>query len=89
YPHGVKQSSTNNTPIESFWHWLQDGDGHSTKLALQSGAATRIFLTHDDIHRQTFYWLWVPLIQLGPDNFREYWNNHRLQKSKGKLNASG
>ncbi|KAJ6447620.1 hypothetical protein DFH09DRAFT_966116, partial [Mycena vulgaris] len=35
-----------------------------------------------------FYWLWVPLIQEGLNNFREYWNNHRLQKSRGKLNAS-
>ncbi|KAJ7362802.1 hypothetical protein DFH08DRAFT_799823 [Mycena albidolilacea] len=89
FPHGVKQLSTKNTPIESFWRWVRDGDGHSTKLALQSGAATGIFLPHDDIHRHTFYWLWVPLIQQGLDNFREYWNNHRLQKSKGKLNASG
>jgi hypothetical protein len=38
---------------------------------------------------QTFYWLWVPVIQNGLDDFREYWNNHKLQKSKGKLNASG
>ncbi|KAJ7603948.1 hypothetical protein DFH06DRAFT_1349786 [Mycena polygramma] len=122
YPHGVKQSITNNTPIESFWRWLWDGDGHSTKITLQEGAVTGISLPHNDIHRQTFYWLWVPLIQGGLDRFREYWNNlrhstsaghprviaslpvgnltrgfeyswprnnHRLQKSKGKLNASG
>ncbi|KAJ7452923.1 hypothetical protein FB451DRAFT_1521089 [Mycena latifolia] len=89
WPHGVKQSSTNNTPIESFWRWLQDGEGHSTKMTLQSGAATGIFLPHDEIHRQTFYWLFVPLIQEGLDNFRQYWNNHRLGKSKGKLNGSG
>ncbi|KAJ7126924.1 hypothetical protein C8R44DRAFT_667777 [Mycena epipterygia] len=89
YPHGVKQSSTNNTPIESFWRWLRNGDGHSTKITLQEGAASGFFLPHDDIHRQTFYWLWVPLIQEGLDAFREYWNNHRLQKSKGKLNGSG
>ncbi|KAJ6541365.1 hypothetical protein B0H19DRAFT_1077226 [Mycena capillaripes] len=62
---------------------------HSTKLSLQSGAATEIFLSHDDIHQRTFYWLWVPLIQQGLDNFREYWNNYRLKNSKGKLNASG
>ncbi|KAJ7477358.1 hypothetical protein FB451DRAFT_1557170 [Mycena latifolia] len=89
YPHGVKQSSTNNTPIESLWRWLRDGDGHSTKLVLQEGAATGIFLPNDEIHRQTFYWLFVPLIQEGLDNFREYWNAHTLQKSKGKKNAYG
>ncbi|KAJ7752843.1 hypothetical protein DFH07DRAFT_774354 [Mycena maculata] len=101
WPHGVKQSSTNNTPIKSFWCWLQDGEGHSVKMTLQQGAATRIFLPHDPLHRlagshsdaihtsQTFYWLWVPLIQTGLDRYREYWNNHKLQGSKGKLNASG
>ncbi|KAJ6586479.1 hypothetical protein DFH09DRAFT_910960 [Mycena vulgaris] len=89
WPHSVQQSSTKNTPIESWWRWLQDGEGHSTKITLQEGAATGIFLPHDAIHRQTFYWLWVPLIQAGLDNFREYWNNHKLQGSKGKLNGSG
>ncbi|KAJ7768100.1 hypothetical protein DFH07DRAFT_736496, partial [Mycena maculata] len=89
WPHGVKQSSTNNTPIESFWRWLRDGEGHSVKMTLQQGAATGIFLPHDPLHRQTFYWLWVPLIQTGLDSYREYWNNHKLQGSKGKLNASG
>ncbi|KAJ7740270.1 hypothetical protein DFH07DRAFT_965451 [Mycena maculata] len=89
WPHGVKQSSTNNTPIESFWRWLRDGEGHSVKMTLQQGAATGIFLPHDPLHRQMFYWLWVPLIQTGLDRYREYWNNHKLQGSKGKLNASG
>jgi predicted chitinase len=51
WPHGVKQSSTNNTPIESFWRWLRDGDGHSVKMTIQQGAATGIFLPHDSIHR--------------------------------------
>ncbi|KAJ6580935.1 hypothetical protein B0H19DRAFT_928755 [Mycena capillaripes] len=89
WPHGIQQSSTDNTPIKSLWRWLRDGEGHSVKMTLQQGAATGIFLPHDAIHRQTFYWLWVPLIQAGLDEFREYWNNHKLQKSKGKLNGSG
>ncbi|KAJ7292950.1 hypothetical protein C8J57DRAFT_1210631 [Mycena rebaudengoi] len=74
WPHGVKQSSTKNTPIEGFWRWLRAGSGHSTKAILQEGAATGIFIPNDNIHRQTLYWLW---------------NNHKLQKSKGKMNASG
>ncbi|KAJ6448259.1 hypothetical protein C8R45DRAFT_1046629 [Mycena sanguinolenta] len=88
WPHSVEQSSTDNTSIEGFWHWLRDGEGHSVKMTLQQGAAMGIFLPHDAIHRQTFYWLWVPVIQNGLDEFRDYWNNHKLQKSKGKLNAS-
>ncbi|KAJ7619918.1 hypothetical protein DFH06DRAFT_1010814 [Mycena polygramma] len=89
WPHCIKQSSTDNTPIESFWRWYRDGEGHSTKMVLQQGAATGIFLPHDAVHRQTFYWLWVPILQDGLDKYREYWNNHKLQGSKGKLNASG
>ncbi|KAK6972172.1 hypothetical protein R3P38DRAFT_3486110 [Favolaschia claudopus] len=89
WPHSVQRSSTDNTPIEGFWRWLRDGEGHSVKMAIQTGASTGIFLPHDAVHRQTFYWLWVPLIQNGLDAFREYWNNHKLQKSKGKLNGSG
>ncbi|KAJ7698650.1 hypothetical protein B0H17DRAFT_927400 [Mycena rosella] len=38
---------------------------------------------------QTFYWLWVPLIQDNLNKFRQYWNAHTLQKSKGKKNAYG
>ncbi|KAJ7100453.1 hypothetical protein C8R44DRAFT_859356 [Mycena epipterygia] len=53
HPHGLKQSSTTNTPIESFWRWLRDGDGHSTKQVLQEGAATGIFLLNDEIHRRS------------------------------------
>ncbi|KAJ7289624.1 hypothetical protein C8J57DRAFT_1046436 [Mycena rebaudengoi] len=89
WPHGLKQSSTNNTPIEGFWRWLRAGSGHSTKTVLQEGALTGIFIPNDDIHRQTFYWLWVPLVQEELDTFRDYWNNHKLQKSKDKLNPSG
>jgi hypothetical protein len=43
----------------------------------------------DNLDRQTFYWIWVPFIQGRLDIFRDYWNNHRLSKSKGKKNASG
>ncbi|KAJ6628587.1 hypothetical protein B0H10DRAFT_1777826, partial [Mycena sp. CBHHK59/15] len=83
WPYILKQSSTKNTPIESSWHWLQDGDGHSMKMVLQQGANMGFFLLHDEIQCQTFYWLWVPLVQEGLDTFCKYWNNHKLQKSRG------
>lgn len=41
------------------------------------------------IFSQTFYWLWVPLIQERLDQFRHYWNNHRISSSKNKVNPSG
>ncbi|KAJ6550355.1 hypothetical protein B0H10DRAFT_2202353 [Mycena sp. CBHHK59/15] len=78
FPFSVKQGSTKNTPIESFWRWLRDGEGHSVKK-----------LTFMQYCSAVFYWLWIPIIQLGLDTYREYWNNHTLSKSKNKKNPSG
>ncbi|KAJ7160845.1 hypothetical protein C8R46DRAFT_1223186 [Mycena filopes] len=86
FPFGVKESSTKNTPIESFWRWLRDGEG---KSVLQAGSGAGIFLPNDDIHRCIFYWLWVPIIQAGLDTYRNYWNNHKITKSSKKINPSG
>ncbi|KAJ7069049.1 hypothetical protein B0H15DRAFT_871313 [Mycena belliarum] len=89
FPFGLKQGSTKNTPIESFWRWLRDGEGHSVKQVLQSGSAAGIFLPNDAVHRAVFYWLWPPIVQKGLDVYRAYWNNHTITKSKNKKNPSG
>ncbi|KAJ7431040.1 hypothetical protein B0H11DRAFT_2388692 [Mycena galericulata] len=89
FPAGVKQGSTKNTPIEGFWRWLRSGEGISVKQVLQEGSASGYFLPNDIVHRNVFYWLWVPIIQLGLDTFREYWNNHTITSSKNKKNPSG
>ncbi|KAJ6608257.1 hypothetical protein B0H10DRAFT_1955512 [Mycena sp. CBHHK59/15] len=77
WPFSVKQTSMKNTPIESFWHWLRDGEGYSVKLAWQDSSLRGIFLPNNPIHQRaspsclsTFYWLWVPIIQDGLDTFR-------------------
>ncbi|KAF8173504.1 hypothetical protein K438DRAFT_1674233 [Mycena galopus ATCC 62051] len=89
WPYYVSLPSTQNTPIESFWRWKRNGEGRSIRHVLEQGSATGIFLPGDDIHSQTFYWIWVPFIQERLDIFRDYWNNHRIRKSKNKQNASG
>ncbi|KAJ7702628.1 hypothetical protein B0H16DRAFT_1316758, partial [Mycena metata] len=89
FPYSVTLPSTQNTPIESFWRWMRQGEGKSLRFVLETGAASGIFLPSDDIHKQTFYWIWVPFIQSRLDSFREYWNNHRISRSKKKLNPSG
>ncbi|KAJ7666338.1 hypothetical protein B0H17DRAFT_1089966 [Mycena rosella] len=90
FPFGVKQGSTKNTPIESFWRWLRDGEGHSVNAVLQEGSSLGIFLPNDVVHRapSLFYWLWTPIIQEGLDMYRAYWNNHTITKSKTKKNPS-
>ncbi|KAJ6544668.1 hypothetical protein DFH09DRAFT_1390008, partial [Mycena vulgaris] len=89
WPYCAKIPSTDNTPIESFWRWQRNGEGRSIRHVLEQGSACGIFLPSDEIHKQTFYWIWVPFIQERLDIFRDYWNNHKLSKSKGKQNASG
>ncbi|KAJ7071774.1 hypothetical protein B0H15DRAFT_793339 [Mycena belliarum] len=81
--------STQNTPIESFWRWQRNGEGKSIRFVLEDGSASGIFLPSDDIHKQTFYWIWVPFIQDRLDLFRDYWNNHRIRNTKDKKNVSG
>ncbi|KAJ7026045.1 hypothetical protein C8F04DRAFT_122629 [Mycena alexandri] len=82
-----QSSSTKNTPIESFWCWLRDG--HSVKLILQNGQGSGAFLPNDAVHTAVFYWLWVPIIQVGLDTYCTYWNNHKILKSPKKVNANG
>jgi len=38
---------------------------------------------------QLFNWIWPPLVQIRLDEFREYWNNHRLSYQKKKTLPSG
>jgi hypothetical protein len=39
--------------------------------------------------RNTFYWLFVPLIQDRLDTFCDYWNNHQLTGNSKKSNPYG
>ncbi|KAK7026162.1 hypothetical protein R3P38DRAFT_2947356 [Favolaschia claudopus] len=89
WPYSVSLPSTQNTPIESFWRLKRNGEGRSIRHVLEEGANQGYFMPNDDIHKQTFYWIWVPFIQWRLDLFREYWNNHRLQDLKAKINGSG
>ena len=36
-----------------------------------------------------FYWVWVPLVQQRLDDFRAYWNHHKLTGNKHKANPYG
>ncbi|KII83303.1 hypothetical protein PLICRDRAFT_63270, partial [Plicaturopsis crispa FD-325 SS-3] len=88
-PPYVQLSSTNNTPIESFWRWKRNGEGHTLKHVILAGTDSGIFCPVDEIHVQVFNWLWPPLVQERLDEFREYWNNHRLSRSKTKILPTG
>jgi hypothetical protein len=40
----------------------------------------------DKVISQTFYWIWVPIIQGRLDVYRDYWNNHKSTGHKDKVN---
>jgi hypothetical protein len=106
WPATKKIPSTNNTPIESFWRWQRNGEGHNIKQVIQQGAALGIFSPQEYLHkcviqyyfnssflliafRNTFYWIFVPLVQRRLDDFRSYWNHHKLTGNSKKLNPYG
>jgi hypothetical protein len=49
-----------------------------------------LLVVHFDVsYRRLFNWLWPSLVQERLDEFREYWNNHRLSSQKHKLLPAG
>ena len=44
----VQVQSKHNTPIEGFWLWLREGEGHNVRDVILSGAAT--FNSNDPLH---------------------------------------
>ncbi|KAJ7444382.1 hypothetical protein B0H11DRAFT_2250069 [Mycena galericulata] len=62
---------------------------YNIRFILEEGSARGVFLPNDELHKQTFYWIWPPFIQGRLDIFRDYWNNHRIQKSSKKVNGLG
>lgn len=51
WPPTKKLPSTNNTPIESFWRWQRNGEGHTIKMIIQSGADRGIFCPQLPVHK--------------------------------------
>ncbi|KAF7970556.1 hypothetical protein HWV62_23735 [Athelia sp. TMB] len=48
-----------------------------------------VFHTNSTSHSDIFNWLWPRLVQERLDEFREYWNNHKLSKQQKKILPSG
>jgi len=50
YPALVALKSTNNTPIESLWHWFQDQCGKNLYLQITKGRDEGLFNPNNQIH---------------------------------------
>ncbi|KAL0952449.1 hypothetical protein HGRIS_006718 [Hohenbuehelia grisea] len=89
WPSTVQVQSKKNTPIEGFWRWKRNGEGHSIREAILIGRNNGIYNPNNTLHVNVFNWLWPPLVQHRLDEFCEYWNNHRVSSQKKKLLPSG
>ena len=48
FPPWVRVQSKHNTPIEGFWLWLREGEGHNVRDIILGGAA--VFNSDDPLH---------------------------------------
>ncbi|KAJ7813493.1 hypothetical protein B0H14DRAFT_2522815 [Mycena olivaceomarginata] len=88
YPASVALKSTNNTPIESLWHWFQDQCGKNL-FHITKGRDEGIFNPNNPIHVHLFNWIWPPIVQGKLDHFTERWNSHVIRHQRNKLMPSG
>ncbi|KAK6984658.1 hypothetical protein R3P38DRAFT_3103542 [Favolaschia claudopus] len=81
--------SVHNTIIEAFWRWLKDKLGRNLKEFILIGKRERIFSPDIDFHVSLFYWIFIPLLQAKLDEFRLWWNHHRVRVQIEKNMPSG
>ncbi|KAJ7304564.1 hypothetical protein DFH08DRAFT_721689, partial [Mycena albidolilacea] len=83
----VAVKSTSNIPIESTWAYDRQFNGRSLRETLEEG---RIYLVPGDmVHRDLFRWLWPKIIQIGHDEFVDYFNNKKNRKQRNRILPSG
>ncbi|KAJ6505054.1 hypothetical protein C8R45DRAFT_923360 [Mycena sanguinolenta] len=81
--------SVHNIIIEAFWRWLKEKMGLNLKAVILFGKEERIFSPDVEFHLPLFYWIFIPLLQAQLDEYRLYWNHHRVRTQKDKNMPSG
>ncbi|KAJ7797567.1 hypothetical protein B0H14DRAFT_2389646 [Mycena olivaceomarginata] len=83
----VAVQSSSNIPIESTWSYDRKFNGRSIREVLEEG---RIHLIPGDVvHTNLFRWLWPKIVQIGLDEFVDYFNNKRTRKQQNRILPSG
>ncbi|KAF8205391.1 hypothetical protein K438DRAFT_1819027 [Mycena galopus ATCC 62051] len=83
----VAVQSSSNIPIESTWSYDRKFNGRTIRDVLEEG---RIHLIPGDvIHRDLFRWLWPKIVQIGLDEFLDYFNNKKTRKQRNRILPSG
>ncbi|KAJ3548523.1 hypothetical protein NMY22_g1225 [Coprinellus aureogranulatus] len=90
YPTFVTLKSTHNTVSEGTWRWLGDKTTRTLKETILQGKEDRNFRPQCAYHTFTplLYWVLIPLVQRELDDFRDYWNNHKIRFQEQKLMPS-
>ncbi|KAK7014636.1 hypothetical protein R3P38DRAFT_3573378 [Favolaschia claudopus] len=87
WPPTVSVKSSSNISIESAWSFDRNFNGRSLREILEEG---RIHLIPGNlIHRHLFRWLWSKIVQVGLDEFLDYFNNQKTRKQPGRILPSG
>ncbi|KAJ7871806.1 hypothetical protein B0H14DRAFT_2344978, partial [Mycena olivaceomarginata] len=84
----VAVQSSSNIPIESTWSYDRKFNGRSIREVLEEG---RIHLIPGDVvHTYKYFrWLWPKIVQIGLDEFVDYFNNKRTRKQQNRILPSG
>ncbi|KAJ7021426.1 hypothetical protein C8F04DRAFT_1241391 [Mycena alexandri] len=77
--------SVHNPIIEAFWRWFKEKMGLNLKAVILVGKAHLTIRQLDHY----FYWIFVPLLQAELEEFRIWWNHHRVRPQKEKNMPSG
>ncbi|KAF8131323.1 hypothetical protein K438DRAFT_1788317 [Mycena galopus ATCC 62051] len=79
----VAVQSSSNSPIESTWSYDHKFNGRTIHDVLEEG---RIHLIPGDvIHKNLFRWLWPKIVQIGLDEFLDYFNNEKTRKQRNRI----
>ncbi|KAJ7877573.1 hypothetical protein B0H14DRAFT_2342283, partial [Mycena olivaceomarginata] len=89
YPPHASVKSVHNTIIEAFWRWLHQKLGFNLKDHILRGKTEHIFNSAVGFHKDLFNWIFPPLVQAELDEFRTYWNQHRIRSQAEKNMPSG
>ncbi|KAJ7849498.1 hypothetical protein B0H14DRAFT_3668187 [Mycena olivaceomarginata] len=93
----VAVQSSSNIPIESTWSYDRKFNGRTIPDVLEEG---RIHLIPGDVIHKNFYslprplrnlfrWVWPKIVQIGLDEFLDYFNNKKTRKQRNRILPSG
>ncbi|KAG6815251.1 hypothetical protein H0H93_010452 [Arthromyces matolae] len=88
-PPCVLLKSVHNIIIEALWKWLKEKEGMNMKDHILRGKHENIFNSNIEHHRDLFNWIFPPLVQAELDEFKTWWNNHKIRSQKEKAMLSG